>query len=131
MNTPTPTARMVQVLADLSGKAHTNLATGKVSKPRRKKTKTKTITLDAKRWFSKSVGSTYHSVTILVNGKQVYRVDFAYGYGDQYQWTAAKHLASLGHLPGIRSPESLWRYCDRMKIHLMNFVSDVGRKKDL
>lgn len=131
MNTPTPTARMVQVLADLSGQAHTNLATGKVSKPRRKKTKTKTITLDAKRWFSKSVGSTYHSVTILVNGKQVDRVDFAYGYGDQYQWTAAKHLASLGHLPDIRSPESLWRYCDRMKIHLMNFVSDVGRKKDL
>ncbi len=121
-----------QVLADLSGEPHINHTTGETAQPKTKRRKkTKTITLDAKRWFNKSCGNTYHSVNILVNGQQVHQVEFAYGYGQQYEWTARAWLAKNGYLKDIEDNESLWRYCDDHKIHLMQFVSDVGRKKDL
>jgi hypothetical protein len=97
----------------------------------KRRKKTTSITLYTKRWFNRSCGNTYHSVTIFVNGEQVHRVDFAYGYGQQYEWTAKSWLAKNGYLKTIQDNESLWRYCETHKIHYMTFVSDVGRKKDL
>lgn len=123
---------LLQTLANLSGEPHINLATGETAQPKTKRRKkTTSITLDAKRWFNRTCGSTYHSVTILVNGQSVHQVEFAYGYGQQYEWTARQWLAKNGYLKGIEENQSLWRYCDDHKIQLLNFVSDVARKKDL
>jgi hypothetical protein len=46
------------------------------------------IVINARRWFQKTYGNTYHSVQVYVNGKFLDKVDFAYGYGDQYLSTA-------------------------------------------
>jgi hypothetical protein len=57
--------------------------------------------ITAKRWFQKSYGNTYHSVTIrenlfnayqkndIIYNKEVGRISFRYGYGDHYLNTAA------------------------------------------
>lgn len=92
---------------------------------------TKVITLFARRWFRKSVGSTYHSVEIHVNGKLRHKIEYAYGYGNQYQYTACEWLWKNGYIPGVEKNESLWRYCERHGITLTEFCNDVSRKKDM
>jgi hypothetical protein len=98
--------------------------------------KTKSITIIGKRWFERVNGNTYHSVIALVNGEEVVNVGFEYGYGSQYEWTAATELDKKGFLPGLEhykngGTESLWSYCEKNKIKYSQFVSDVQRKKDL
>lgn len=44
----------------------------------------------AKRWFQKSYGNTYHSVTVYQDNEEIARVPFAYGYDDQWIETAGK-----------------------------------------
>lgn len=89
-----------------------------------------------RRWFCRGPGNTYHSSTIYVDGDCVHKVDFAYGYGQQYEESALQWLEKNGYLPGLEhhkngSHESLWRYCERMGIKYSQDVTDVPRKKDL
>ncbi len=96
----------------------------------------KTITIIGRRWFRKPVGNTYHSAEILVDGVLVHKIDYAYGYGIQYNHNAKVWLTQNGYLPGIEvkagTPgESLWRYCERQGITLVDTVTDVKRKRDL
>ncbi len=89
-----------------------------------------------KRWFNRGPGNTYHSAAIYVDGDCVHKIDYAYGYGDQYLWNASLWLEENGYLPGRThssngSREALWRYCERMGIKFSYNVSDVQRKKDL
>ena len=42
------------------------------------------ITLIGRRWFQKTYGNTYHTVTVLIDGTEVYQSPKSYGYGDQY-----------------------------------------------
>lgn len=69
-----------------------------------------------KRWFQKTYGNTYHSVTILINN-EVYYQGCSYGYGNQYIETAKQLLKAAGY--------------DLNKIEFENHVKDVNRKKDL
>jgi hypothetical protein len=101
-----------------------------------RKTKVRSITVIGRRWWQKLYGNTYHSVEVLVNGECVHKIDFAYGYGDQYVWNARQWLAENGFLPGVEqhengSGESLWRYCERLGIAYSASVTDVARKRDL
>lgn len=94
------------------------------------------ITIIGRRWFNRGPGNTYHSAEILVDGQQVGRIDFAYGYGDQYAFNSRQWLAKNGFLPGIAEKdgtpvESLWRYCERHGINYSETVSDVKHKRDL
>lgn len=94
------------------------------------------ITIIGKRWFDRINGNTYFSATGLINGKQVVKIDFDYGYGDQYIWEIFYKLDKLNLLPDVKkynngSIEALWSYCDRNKIEYYATVSDVKRKKDL
>ena len=97
----------------------------------------KVIHIHGRKWFEKVNGNTYHSVTVWVDGEQVHRTDFEYGYGSQYLWTATVALKNEGFLPGIKGHEkgghleSLWRYCERKGIKFVDEVTDVQRKKDL
>jgi len=104
-------------------------------KPARKR-RPKSITVIGRRWFDKHWGNTYHSVTVLVDGTQVGRVDFEYGYGDHYLQSAMNVLRGQGYLQDQKQYENggyqpLWEYCRDRKIVLHSEVADVSRKRDL
>lgn len=97
-------------------------------------TTTRNISIHGRRWFQPTYGNTYHSVAVYVDGESIGRVNFAYGYGDQYMQTAMellvkagiyKSLDDLGHntLPWIAARDA----GDKLAYS----VSDVRRKKDL
>ena len=65
--------------------------------------KVKTITIDARRWFQKTYGNTYHSVRVYVNNEYLGGVDFAYGYDRQYIQTAFDILSNNGIFPYRRT----------------------------
>lgn len=67
------------------------------------------VHVEARRWFHKSMGNTYHTVLVQVfaNGEWIEMVsDMTYGYGDHYMHTAAMTLLengfSVSQLDGIR-----------------------------
>lgn len=87
------------------------------------------LTILGRRWFDRANGNTYHSVTVLIDGKKAWGSGMTYGYGDQYIWTAAEWLNANGHLPDYdREPLSL--YCREHGIEYYCQVSD-GLKRDL
>lgn len=90
----------------------------------------KTITVLGRRWFDKPNGNTYHSVRVLVNGEEIDRRAFEYGYGDQYIQTATAMLMDYGALPATFDG-SLTRYTRENGIPCYIDVIDVPRKKDL
>lgn len=90
-----------------------------------------------KRWFQKSFGNTYHSVTIYVND-EVLRCDFCYGYGSQYLQTAADLLINAGYEVQTyyndgTPKDSYISLLDILRADNDFFekVTDVKRKKDL
>ena len=100
------------------------------------KRKMSVLVLIGRRWFGKTHGNTYHSVEIIVDGNCIHKIDYAYGYGQQYEDSAKNWLDANGYLPGIHKKhgtpgESLWRYCERIGIVYTRSASDVQRKKDL
>ena len=91
----------------------------------------KSIVIIGKRWFQKTYGNTYYSSVAIIDGEEKARIDFAYGYGNQYEWDMVAKLRACGALVGIADREPLWQYCERNGITLQSIVSDVRRKKDL
>ena len=98
------------------------------------------ITIDAKRWFQKTNGNTYHSVNVYVNNVLIGRCDFTYGYGEQYLVTALKLLNKAGVFQETseRLASGIGKdYVDFMRDMQDNrafyhiTVNDVTRKKDL
>ena len=96
------------------------------------------ITIIARRWFQRTYGNTYHSVTVLADGVEIGRIPFAYGYGEQYLQSAFEVLQGKGFYPHVRdgrhssSDYSIFR--QDMMDHRESFTvtcSDVGRQKDL
>jgi hypothetical protein len=84
----------------------------------------------AKRWFAKTYGNTYHSVSIYTDTKKgsdlVFCSGETYGYGEAYMTTAKDFLIKKGHLKEAdRHNHELIR-----KMCFFN-VSDVERRKDL
>jgi hypothetical protein len=85
------------------------------------------ITLHARRWFERTNGNTYHTVTIEVAGAVVHQTGIHYGYGDQYITTAYEWFKN--YMPDAL--ESLSK-SEFSRIHGHGFyVVDVPRKKDL
>lgn len=94
------------------------------------------IEVNGRRWFRRGPGNTYHSVEIIVDGDVVHVTPYAYGYDDQYLWTARQWLKKNGYLPGIEDyknggGESIWRYCERVGCSFTYSIEDVKRKKHL
>ena len=91
------------------------------------------IIIDARRWFDRTYGNTYHSVTVTVKHTRkedlVLRCDFAYGYDEHYLQTAHELLHKAGYFgPDYRDFRDAMR-CDRSKFHVT--CVDVQRKKEL
>ena len=95
--------------------------------------KFRVIIIDARRWFDRTYGNTYHSVTVTVKHARkedlVLRCGFAYGYDQQYLQTAHELLHKAGYFgPEYREfTDSTW--FDRRKFHVT--CVDVQRKKEL
>ena len=95
--------------------------------------KFKLIIIDARRWFDRTYGNTYHSVTVTVKHARkddlVLRCDFAYGYDQQYLRTAHELLFKAGYFRSDYSDFSDATRSDRKKFRV-TYV-DVQRKKEL
>jgi hypothetical protein len=105
--------------------------------PSESKISVDSITVVGRLWFNRGQGNTYHSAEILVNGRPVHKIPYEYGYGNQYEESAAEWLEASGFMPGRkRSPntggrESLRLYCERHDVAYSSSSTDVSRKKDL
>ncbi|MNE45571.1 hypothetical protein D3C80_1398590 [compost metagenome] len=95
--------------------------------------------MSGKRWFETSGGNTYHSVALsaLVGDAWVHlgKVDYAYGYDEQYAETGINWLIENGYLEktpnhanGISTIYG-WRYREANCVD--TDVRDVNRKRDL
>lgn len=91
------------------------------------------------RWFDKRGGNTYHSVALsaLVNDTWVSlgKVDFEYGYGEQYTQTGVDWLIEHGYLektaPHVNGNASHYGWSYRQDNCIDISVTDVTRKRDL
>ena len=63
------------------------------------------IIIDAKRWFDKINGNTYHSVRVFKDSKELGYIPFQYGYGESYLQTAHEILAKNGIFDYERTKE--------------------------
>ena len=97
-----------------------------------------TIHVEARRWFQKSYGNTYHSVFVFLNGdiQNGKYVGSSYGGGDQWEETAAELITAAGWVParyrhdnGAYEPFGKW--LERHGVILTEAVIDVQRKRDL
>lgn len=94
--------------------------------------KINTVEILAKRWFQKSYGNTYFSAEIYANGNFIHKIDFQYGYGDQYLWACFDWLKKNGYLKYTLGNENHIRRCFEYNgIEYFHTVSEVHRKKDL
>ena len=94
--------------------------------------------ITGKRWFNSTQGNTYFSAVAYLDGIAVSSIDYAYGYGNQYEYEMFAKLAHDGLLTepletrdAGRPAEAPWRYCQRLGINYAATVTDVRRKKDL
>jgi hypothetical protein len=89
------------------------------------------IVIQGRRWFQRTYGNTYHSATMLIDGKPVLSTGIHYGYGDQYQETALAQAAKENLIPERREGEPGWRWAERHGITLHSSAVDVARERDL
>ena len=78
-----------------------------------------------KRWFQKSYGNTYHTVTVIVNGEEL-KSGIKYGYESAYLQTAADLLRVNGYEVPADNLKAF-----QMVLEYPHSVKDVKRKKDL
>lgn len=90
----------------------------------------KKVEIYGKRWFQRSYGNTYFSVEIHINNNFVHKIDYQYGYGDQFQHVAFKWLKENGYVKTDENTWS-WRYFKENNIEYSVYAQDVKRKKDL
>jgi len=83
------------------------------------------FTIEARRWFQKSYGNTYHSVRVYdESGKLIGENLFEYGYGDQWELTSNKLIQEYF--------DSTGEYANDTPFYkATSSVTDVERKKDL
>jgi len=89
-----------------------------------------TLEIIGRRWFQRTYGNTYHTVSILIDGKLVYKSDRTYGYGDSYLQTAVEWMKGQGLLS-----ENIWGGTRSLRedsgYDFSYSVADVQRQKDL
>lgn len=84
-----------------------------------------TLKIYGRRWFQKSYGNTYHTVTVIVNGEEM-KSGITYGYGNHYLQTAADMLRNAGYDIPENNGEAY-----AMMTKYDHDAEDVKRKKDL
>lgn len=85
--------------------------------------------IEGRRWFQKSYGNTYHSVTIHIDGGKVLQSGKRYGYGEGYLQTAWQLLQDAGVIH--QSAQYGGTRALRETYGITYSVVDVPREKDL
>lgn len=97
--------------------------------------KVKSIVIIGRLWFGRTNGNTYHSSTIVVDGKLAHRTGRAYGYGDQYEETAAAWLEAHKIIPereeGRHGKGAFWRHLEELGIQYFRTGIHVSTEKEL
>lgn len=98
----------------------------------------KLIIIDARRWFDRPNGNTYHAVTVTVKHARrpdtVLQSGMHYGYGEQYYQTAHALLQKAGYFADTGTHRDYSDFLDHMRNNRSMYhvtVADVNRKKDL
>lgn len=87
--------------------------------------KIENMRIEAKRWFQRSYGNTYHTVKVFVNN-EVLESDITYGYGNHYLQTAVELLRDNGYdIPSDNGKAY------SIVIKYDHAAEDVKRRKDL
>jgi hypothetical protein len=90
------------------------------------------LELLGRKWFERTNGNTYFSSVALHNGVEVARIDFEYGYGDQWLYEITKAIKTEGFEP--RKDQQPWQYIDSLEsqgVAVFTNCEQVTRKKDL
>ncbi len=90
------------------------------------------LELLGRKWFERTNGNTYFSAIALHNGEEVARIDFEYGYGDQWLYEITKVI----NTPAFESRKDCqpWQYIDNLEsqgIAVFTNCDQVTRKRDL
>ena len=87
-----------------------------------------TIDIHAKEWFDRINGNSYFSARVSLNGVEVARLPFQYGYGDHFQHESFEELDRLGYLTleryGNGATEAPWQWSQR---HSVEVVARIDR----
>jgi hypothetical protein len=93
------------------------------------------FTVEARKWFDKVNGNTYHSVLIIDNttGKSYALpkgVDFTYGYGEHYRQTAMEIMEQNKLIPEKYTGSNRYNY-ERENNYPINWILSEGLKRDM
>lgn len=98
--------------------------------------KPNSVIIRGRRWFQKSYGNTYNTVSIEIDGREVTNLPMEYGYGDYYLQRAGDWLEANGYMPNRKHypngvAEPVWSYFQDRGISCEYDVIDVKHKRDL
>lgn len=100
-----------------------------------KKNKIKSIQIIGKEWFDKINGNSYFSTRIYIDGEEIARCQFQYGYGSQYEHESGLILDKLGYVKLEKynngMSQSLWRYCQENGIKLIQNLQTRCKKSEV
>ena len=92
------------------------------------------LVINARRWFDKVNGNTYHAVQVFDGNELIAKHALTYGYGEHYRQTAFELLIKAGYYSDERRENSSYvdfsKFQDDLKKGLV-FCNDMGRQKDL
>ena len=93
------------------------------------------IHISGRRWFQRTCGNTYNSVTIYKDGKQVAYLPRSYGYGDHYIDRAQEWLGANGYPQfAEKSANGTCKHGGTASLREAGIsyeVADVSRQRDL
>lgn len=94
--------------------------------------KTNKLELIGKRWLDRLNGNTYFSAVAIFNGEAIKKIDFSYGYGDQWLAELTRDLVVGQYQRG--DTQQHWQFINQLEeygIAVFTACHDVKRKKDL
>lgn len=90
------------------------------------------LELLGRKWFERRNGNTYFSAVALHNGLEIARIDFEYGYGDQWLYEISKAIKTSCF--EARQSDQPWQYIDKLELQgiaVFTNCEQVTRKRDL
>lgn len=96
--------------------------------------KSMNIHISGRRWFQRTYGNTYNSVTIYRNGEQIAYLPRSYGYGEYYLQRAIEWLGDNGYPRFAEKHDNGCSAIGTAELRDMGVswsVSDVARQRDL
>lgn len=94
--------------------------------------KNRILQLTGNRWFNKNQGNTYFSAVAHLDGKEIAKIDYAYGYGDHCIDELLKLVVVDQYSIGKGSKYDFFRLLENdLNVTVITTINDVKRKKDL